>query len=563
MKKTITSVLLVSALLFTTQLFSQNVGIGTATPDASSQLEVSSSNKGILIPRVALTASNVAAPVSSPSNSLIIYNTAIGGVDPYTVTPGFYFWNSSSALWIKLVSSSESLWNTMGTYSPATDFADDIYHLQRVTIGGFGNTAYNARLHVDIGGTYDLGFLVSGNANAAAVLPNIGAGSRMLYYPGKSVFRAGYVTGTQWDELNTGRYSVAMGYNALASGQYSFSLGRATAATVTGSFAMGDSSAATGIYSLAFGYRDSAKGGNSTAIGMLTKASGFASFAAGASTYTYPFSSPSYSYSIASGYYSTALAGGTASGEASFSAGYSSVASSYGDFAIGLFSNASGGYSFAGPSSTSDGYSSLALNGGHSFGLNSNAIGVGSFSPGNTATAIGAYDTAREFSVAIGFGAYARTYRSMAVGIYNDSVITSSATTNITTDPVFIIGNGTSPTNRSNAMVVYKNANADINGYTQLGESSPAIKMKKLTVNTPAAQGGFTFVAHGLTQSKILSISALVTVPGGYQIIPNHEQAGYKYTLNVDNANIAVGAVSGNSGSILNMPVKILIVYEE
>ena len=86
---------------------------------------------------------------------------------------------------------------------------------------------------------------------------------------------------------------------------------------------------------------------------------------------------------------------------------------------------------------------------------------------------------------------------------------------------------------------------------------------KKLTLNTPNAQGAFSFIAHGVTQSKILSITALVTIPGGYQIIPNHEQAGLKYTLNVDNANIAVGTVAGNSGSILNMPVKILVTYEE
>ncbi|MGD0709673.1 MAG: hypothetical protein ABR968_00685 [Bacteroidales bacterium] len=37
-----------------------NVGIGTAAPDASSLLDVYSSNQGVLIPNVALTASNVA-----------------------------------------------------------------------------------------------------------------------------------------------------------------------------------------------------------------------------------------------------------------------------------------------------------------------------------------------------------------------------------------------------------------------------------------------------------------------------------------------------------------------
>lgn len=136
----------------------------------------------------------------------------------------------------------------------------------------------------------------------------------------------------------------------------------------------------------------------------------------------------------------------------------------------------------------------------------------------------------------------------------------------LATDPILYIGNGDNPDFPHNAAVIYKNGDADINGYVRLGEvsdGSPRIKVKKLTAVMPATQGGFTFVAHGIAQAKILNISSLVTVGGRYQIIPNHMQTGFQYTLNVDGADIAVGAVTGNSANLLGMPVKILITYEE
>jgi hypothetical protein len=77
---------------------SQNIGINAtgATPDASAMLEVSSTNTGLLIPRVALTATNVTSPVTSPATSLLIYNTATAGTSPNNVVPGYYYWSGSA-----------------------------------------------------------------------------------------------------------------------------------------------------------------------------------------------------------------------------------------------------------------------------------------------------------------------------------------------------------------------------------------------------------------------------------------------------------------------------------
>ncbi len=77
------------------------VGIGTATPQAA--LDITATNKGILIPRVALSTRNVAT-ILTPKVSEMVYNTATSAAavsQIYKVTPGFYYWGDS--LWIRVV----------------------------------------------------------------------------------------------------------------------------------------------------------------------------------------------------------------------------------------------------------------------------------------------------------------------------------------------------------------------------------------------------------------------------------------------------------------------------
>ena len=92
-------ILLGLMLLFTSIIFAQ-VGIGTTSPNASAQLDVSSTIKGFLPPRVLLTGSNAALPIASPATGLLVYNTATAGTAPNDVTPGYYYWNGSA--WLKL-----------------------------------------------------------------------------------------------------------------------------------------------------------------------------------------------------------------------------------------------------------------------------------------------------------------------------------------------------------------------------------------------------------------------------------------------------------------------------
>jgi len=74
--------------------FAQNVGINStgATPNADAGLDVDFTNKGILIPRLALTSTSSFAPLSAHVAGMLVYNTATAG----DVLPGFYYNTGSS-----------------------------------------------------------------------------------------------------------------------------------------------------------------------------------------------------------------------------------------------------------------------------------------------------------------------------------------------------------------------------------------------------------------------------------------------------------------------------------
>ncbi|MBK5285395.1 MAG: hypothetical protein JJE25_08310, partial [Bacteroidia bacterium] len=94
----------------------QNIGINNPTPAASALLDLTSANKGLLVPRVALTASNSNAPIGGTIvTSLLVYNTATAGVSPNNVTPGYYYWDG--AKWVRLIGGSGTTgdaWTTTG-----------------------------------------------------------------------------------------------------------------------------------------------------------------------------------------------------------------------------------------------------------------------------------------------------------------------------------------------------------------------------------------------------------------------------------------------------------------
>ena len=82
--------LLLFFLLITTSMFAQT-GIGTTTPNASAKLDVYSTNKGFLPPRVTLTSTTDASTIASPAEGLLVYNLGSVGLQA-----GYYFWNGAN-----------------------------------------------------------------------------------------------------------------------------------------------------------------------------------------------------------------------------------------------------------------------------------------------------------------------------------------------------------------------------------------------------------------------------------------------------------------------------------
>lgn len=160
----------------------------------------------------------------------------------------------------------DELWKRNGT---------DIYNDNSGNVG-IGTDSPTANLHV----AGNDGFVATGTFGSGSI-PIEGAGTRMMWYPNKAAFRAGQVSGAEWNNSNIGQNSVALGrFNTASgsesvsfgdsntsSGQVSFAAGNLNTASGFNSFVAGTQSSSTGVSSFAFGVQSTASGDNSAAIG--------------------------------------------------------------------------------------------------------------------------------------------------------------------------------------------------------------------------------------------------------------------------------------------------------
>lgn len=146
-----------------------------------------------------------------------------------------------------------------------------------------------------------------------------GSGKRFLWIPSKNAFRAGEITGTEWDSANIGTGSWAGGLDCKASGEYSFAVGKWLNSTANESFTAGISNTASGTSSFCVGQNGTASNAFSFCSGLLGNASGYGSFHSGNN--------------------------GTASGQYSATFGTNGTASGTGSLHFGAEGTATGAYS--------------------------------------------------------------------------------------------------------------------------------------------------------------------------------------------------------------------------
>jgi hypothetical protein len=247
----------------------------------------------------------------------------------------------------------------------------------------------------------------------------------MIWYAPKASFRAGGITGTQWDKSSIGNYSTAFGYNCTASGSYSFAGGNSAVASNNSAISLGYATDASGQYSFAAGYSSIANGNYSAALNTGCTASGTASTAIGYQN-------------IASGSYS-------------FAAGFSSEASGLGSIAFGLNTSSSSNYST-------------------SMGSNTEASGLYSFASGYATTAPSLCESV--------FGLYNTTYAGNPNSL-------------ISTNRIFVVGNGTSSADRSNALTILKN------GCVGIGVDAPTYTLAVSGTAAKTGGGSWTNLSDG------------------------------------------------------------------
>jgi hypothetical protein len=407
----------------------QTVGIGTSSPHSTSALEVRSTNKGVLMPRLTSTARQAMFGVPA---GMMVFDTDASAFfyhDGNKWRP-FSDRNLDSTLFDYDLGSPEetanmTLFTTTTARSgilydnggPAGNYTNNAAHEYLVYLGP-GPLALNDSTvmfkivveEMNLESPHDTLLIYTdtrypvkftGTTLRTFYLPAAGA-LRFKFQSNASVTQAGFKI--RWSQVmarNT-EISPRFGwyYDVMARavrggtrasddqwdtedlGLYSFGWGHGAQANGLNSFAAGWNVTASGDHSVAMGEGSSANGSNSAAFGLNTTANGFYSFAVGQHTRT--------------------------GGEGSFAAG-----------------------------------------------LSTEALGLQSFAAGNDTRATG------QSSFAMGSGIVSRAYVA-AFGRYNDTISASGGW--VDTDPLFMLGNGSGNAARSNALLVTKEGNVTIGG---------------------------------------------------------------------------------------------------
>ena len=304
------STLIIFSLIFLNlSVHCQSLAINStgAAANGSAILDVSSANKGLLIPRVSLVSTSDVATIVSPANGLLVYNTnaAITGLS--ADGPGFYYFLGS---WYKLLAydHNSTTWFTTGNgstvdgvnYIGTYDFVPLNFKAFNKKAGRIDPTNENVFFGSDAGGSnsaqyntaighWALKLNTAGNYNTAVGdgsllgntngIKNTGVGYNCLFqgFSGEENTAAGFnalYNGGGFGNTAIGSYSL------YAGGSFNTAVGLHTLMTNTGGYntAIGSGSLSkntTANYNTAIGsdclsanttgFKNSSMGGNSLA----------------------------------------------------------------------------------------------------------------------------------------------------------------------------------------------------------------------------------------------------------------------------------------------------------
>ncbi len=202
MKQITLSIFIAALIIFTSSaVFGQGVGINNPTPNASSILDITSTNKGLLVPRMT-TAQRVA--ISTPATGLLVYDTSLNL---------FYYFDGTAWRPFMIGNLDWLLAGNAGT-SPATNFVGTTdaqplvfrtnnVELMRLTATGnvgIGTTAPNSTALLELNSN-SKGILIPRMTSVERVAIVTPATGLLVYDTTVKLFY--YFDGTQWVPLQS------------------------------------------------------------------------------------------------------------------------------------------------------------------------------------------------------------------------------------------------------------------------------------------------------------------------------------------------------------------------
>ncbi len=424
--------LLLFIIVCTIQNSTAQIGIGTNIPDPSSILDISSSDKGILITR--MTEEDRDA-IFEPAKGLLLYNLTTDFIQVNIGTP-------SSPVWVNVT----GITGPMGpnaTGPIAFGLLCIATGVNSTAIGGTYNNALNLN-STTTGGTYNnasgINAATLGGATINAVGDNsvgIGGASNVSFALNSST-----VGGTV-NEANGVNSSVIGGTTSKATGTNSTILG-------------GSTNLASGLNAFIAGGSVNVAQGNGSAViaGSVNKALNSDTVVIGGSMNT----ASGINSSVVGGVVNTANAlnavvlGGTTNNSFGSNAGV-----------------------LGGTTNNALGLNSIVLGGSTNSAIGENSIVIGgevNFAYGNSSTVSG------------GFGNKAKSYGELVGGINTTNYTESSATAFVLTDRLFNIGIGVEPGATKDAFTIFKNGLAVLPNATAItiaAADSKSITNKEFT----------------------------------------------------------------------------------
>ncbi len=265
-------IFVVTVAFFYINATAQNVGIGTATPHQSARLDVTASNKGMLVPRVMLKNSIDISTIPGPAKSLLVFNLK----DSADVKPGYYYWNDT--VWTGFITESnfsgnESVdWRVKGNvvqpavqFMGSTNLASVPFRLNNIHSGllGLTNTSFGfSTLQLGVVGTSNVAIGKNTLQSLSVSNKNVAVGDDVLKNFDDD--GTGENTGLGHSALlntngNSAAFNTAVGANALSvnvGGFYNTALGydaNTTVGNLSNTTVIGSESRVSSINTMAFG----------------------------------------------------------------------------------------------------------------------------------------------------------------------------------------------------------------------------------------------------------------------------------------------------------------------